>query len=185
MESRLIECDHPNNNVNRCDEDAGLVCCKHITHMHYFKLVNHLFCHHACMLTDKQPEETATSQCATVPTEAEKHTACPPLTDSECDCTCPSTEVNNTECPTPETDSTGNMADTDGARVTTYQCDCTCPIMETSAENKGGTDEQQKTEAVTCTALGGGLGTLAAVLILILVGMVLGWVWSCHRNKSK
>ena len=49
----------------------------------------------------------------------------------------------------------------------------------------GGRDDQQKTDAVTCTALGGGLGTLAAVLILILVGVVLMWVWSCYRNKIK
>ena len=32
-----------------------------------------------------------------------------------------------------------------------------------------------------CVAVGAGLGTLAAVLILVLVGVVLGWVWSCHR----
>ena len=36
-----------------------------------------------------------------------------------------------------------------------------------------------------CTALGGGLGILSAVLAILLVGVVLGWVWSCHRRKGK
>ena len=34
-----------------------------------------------------------------------------------------------------------------------------------------------------CTILGGGLGTLSAVLTILLVGVVLGWVWSCHKRK--
>ena len=36
-----------------------------------------------------------------------------------------------------------------------------------------------------CTALGGGLGILSAVLAILLVGVVLGWVWSCHRKRGK
>ena len=36
-----------------------------------------------------------------------------------------------------------------------------------------------------CTALGGGLGILSAVLAILLVGMVLGWVWSCRRRRGK
>ena len=34
-----------------------------------------------------------------------------------------------------------------------------------------------------CTALGGGLGTLSAALTILLVGVVLGWVWSCRKRK--
>ena len=34
-----------------------------------------------------------------------------------------------------------------------------------------------------CAALGGGLGTLSAVLTILLVGVVLGWVWSCRKRK--
>ena len=34
------------------------------------------------------------------------------------------------------------------------------------------------------TALGGGLGVLSAVLAILLVGVVLGWVWSCHRKRG-
>ena len=60
--------------------------------------------------------------------------------------------------------------------------DCTCPSTEVNGS--AGRGEQQKTETVTCIALGGGLGTLATVLIFILVGVVLGWVWSCHRNRK-
>ena len=36
-----------------------------------------------------------------------------------------------------------------------------------------------------CTALGGGLGLLSAVLAILLVGVVLGWVWSCQRMRGK
>ena len=51
----------------------------------------------------------------------------------------------------------------------------------TMEDIEGRRDEQQKADV----ALGGGLGTLAAVLILILLGVVLGWVWSSHRNRNK
>ena len=27
------------------------------------------------------------------------------------------------------------------------------------------------------------LGGVSAILLLTLVGVVMGWVWSCHRNK--
>ena len=127
------------------------------------------------------------TECATVPTEAEEHTTCPPL---ECDCTCPSTEVNNTECPTPgtypECDCTCPSTEVNNTECPTLgtqstgiypECDCTRP---TQAE----TDAQQNTVAVSCSALGAGLGTLAAVLMAILVGVVIVWVWSCYRNGN-
>ena len=34
-------------------------------------------------------------------------------------------------------------------------------------------------------ALGGGLGGLCAILAILLVGVVMGWVWSCHRGTGK
>ena len=36
-----------------------------------------------------------------------------------------------------------------------------------------------------CAALSGGLGALAALMALGMVGVVLGWVWSCQRRKGK
>ena len=36
-----------------------------------------------------------------------------------------------------------------------------------------------------CTPLGGGLGILSALLAILLVGVVLGWVWSCRRRRVK
>ncbi len=36
-----------------------------------------------------------------------------------------------------------------------------------------------------CTALGGGLGIVTGTLAILLVGVVLGWVWSCHRKRGK
>ena len=114
------------------------------------------------MSTDRQSEETTTLQCDTAATtEAEELATYPPPTDLNRDCTCPSTETSDTEWPTLGT------------------------VSGIVTENKRGTDEQQKTEAVTCTALGGGLGTLAAIQMVILVGVVLGWVWSCHRKIKK
>ena len=63
--------------------------------------------------------------------------------------------ISTTESATTSTVTTGNMADTEGGR----------------------TEEN-------CMAVGAGLGTLAAVLTLILVGVVLGWVWSCCRSHK-
>ena len=34
-----------------------------------------------------------------------------------------------------------------------------------------------------CTALARGLGPLVVVMAIGLVGVVLGWVWSCHRKS--
>ena len=35
-----------------------------------------------------------------------------------------------------------------------------------------------------CTALGGGLGILSAVLTILLIGAVFGWVWSCQKTRG-
>ena len=49
------------------------------------------------------------------------------------------------------------------------------------AQGRGG----NKATITNCAALGGGLGALAGVMFLGLVGVVLGWVWSCHRSREK
>ena len=37
----------------------------------------------------------------------------------------------------------------------------------------------------TCAALGGGLGGLCGFLVILLVGVVMGWVWTCHSKTRK
>ena len=46
-----------------------------------------------------------------------------------------------------------------------------------------GTDQVK--EVYICTPLTGGLGALVVVMAIGLVGVVLGWVWSCHRKRGK
>ena len=36
--------------------------------------------------------------------------------------------------------------------------------------------------ATKVAGLAGGLGSLTAVMTLVTVGVVLGWVWSCHNR---
>lgn len=43
---------------------------------------------------------------------------------------------------------------------------------------------QGEATAGNAAALGGGLGALSIILALGLVGVVTGWVWSCH-NRSR
>ena len=71
----------------------------------------------------------------------------------------------------------GTTEGTDGEG--SYSGDST-PFTESSDEVGGRGDLRHQH---LCTALGGGLGTLSAVLIILLVGVVLGWVWSCRKRK--
>ena len=41
-----------------------------------------------------------------------------------------------------------------------------------------------KAAAGTTVAVGAGLGILSIVLALGLVGMVISWVWSCHKRRE-
>ena len=41
----------------------------------------------------------------------------------------------------------------------------------------------QPTVMCDCSGQAGGLGTLIVLLILLLVGVILGWVWSPHRRN--
>ena len=47
-------------------------------------------------------------------------------------------------------------------------------------------EESGEGQPVTsCTVIGATLGAVSAILLLALVGMVMGWVWFCHRDKGK
>ena len=41
-----------------------------------------------------------------------------------------------------------------------------------------------KREVNNCAALSGGLGALAALMALGMVGVALGWVWSCSKGRG-
>ena len=43
---------------------------------------------------------------------------------------------------------------------------------------------KQKEAAGNTVAVGAGLGILSIVLGLGLVGVVIGWVWSCHKRRE-
>ena len=88
----------------------------------------------------------------------------PALTPSSCAC-------QTSPTPTP-------------SRMTTNVTDVTeGEIANTNSQVGDMMGEDQ--ESVTCLALGGGLGGLCAILALLLVGVVVGWVWSCHRRTRK
>ena len=55
------------------------------------------------------------------------------------------------------------------------------PIGNTSG---GGGVNQTAKEVNNCAALSGGLGALAALMTLGVVGVVLGWAWSCQRRRK-
>ena len=53
-----------------------------------------------------------------------------------------------------------------------------CPALPTGCADDGAVKERN-------TAIGAALGGVAAGLLLALVGVVMGWVWSCHKNNCK
>ena len=53
-----------------------------------------------------------------------------------------------------------------------------CPVVTTGSAGAGAVGESS-------TAIGSALGGVAAILLLILMGVVLGWVWTCHRTAMK
>ena len=125
--------------------------------------------------------ETEYTECP----EAE-YTECPETEYTECPeaeyTECPETEY--TECPEaectecPETEPCASATNT--TAVEQAHIENTIPTPGVCASGEG---QQSRTD--NCTAIGGGLGALAVVLALTLVGVVLGWVWHCRRNKKK
>ena len=73
------------------------------------------------------------------------------------------------ECATAE--SPNNISDSDGNTSTT------CPVATTGCAGAGAVGESS-------TAVGAALGGVAAVLLLILMGVVMGWAWTCCRTKT-
>ncbi len=70
----------------------------------------------------------------------------------------------------------------DGDTITTAASSRSCTGTDKVDSREGGMDGA----AVECStlAIGAALGAVSAILLLTLVGVVTGWVWSRHRNKS-
>ena len=113
-------------------------------------------------------EDGVTCECTECP-ETE-YTECPETEYTECP------EAECTECP--ETEPCASATNT--TAVEQAHIENTIPTPGVCASGEG---QQSRTD--NCTAIGGGLGALAVVLALTLVGVVLGWVWHCRRNKKK
>ena len=58
---------------------------------------------------------------------------------------------------------------------------------DVNAEDKNNADDEDDDDAmVFCPppTIAAGLGVVATILFLIVMGVVTGWVWSCHRKKA-
>ena len=65
--------------------------------------------------------------------------------------------------------------------------DTPTPTPDSTAGRRAGSETNQNTERLAtsdnCTAIGAALGVVSAILLLALVGVVTGWVWTCHRYR--
>ena len=66
----------------------------------------------------------------------------------------------------------------------------TLSALHTTAS--GGTEDEHTMDSnptmdscSSLAALGGGLGGLCAILAILLVGVAMGWVWTCHKKTRK
>ena len=57
-------------------------------------------------------------------------------------------------------------------------------VTPPSMQAAGGKGHPQAME-YNCASLSGGLGALAALMAIGMMGVALGWAWSCHRRKGK
>ena len=61
----------------------------------------------------------------------------------------------------------------------------TAPTLEARGNTSGRGLSNTAKEVNNCAALSGGLGALAILMGLGLVGVIIGWVWSCHRRRER
>lgn len=63
----------------------------------------------------------------------------------------------------------------------------TSPIGMISTTQLTGSESahQESKKGTNCVAEGITLGGLNTILLVILSAVIVGWVWSCHRNKGK
>ena len=208
-EDKLIECDGKNT-VNSCNQFAGVTCSK-LKHSKCYMYCNNYADSSALLelALGITQEETTTCQTNTLsecscpttqeltfsdntPTTQEPPT-CPPGPSEDIptsqdtstgdthhnNSTDPSTDPNSTTPPsTPLTTvSPASSEYSSGTENTT--------LPSTSQEKPLSSSEPRQEQTDSCTSLGAALGGVAAVLAVILVGVVLGWVWHCQRNKGR
>ena len=92
---------------------------------------------------------------------------------------CPDYPTINTEehpyniTSAPSSTDTADTPTSPGAGAEGREGESEAPTMKKAAESR-----------TPCSAVGGALGVLCVVLAALLVGVVMGWVWSC-RNKAR
>ena len=153
-------------------------------------------------LPQDQSQPTTTSECSctttfqdTTPTTQEPPT-CPPGPSEDIptsqDTSTGDTHHNTSTDPSTDLNSTTSPS-TPLAGVSPANSECTCPASQdysgtedkTLTISQGQTPSSFEEQTNSCTPLGAALGGVAASLAVILVGVVLGWVWHCYRNKDR
>ena len=158
-------------------------------------------CYNAGVLCVSSTSNAQTLSVSTPPLECEESER-PMVEPTECrmpePTECPTSEPTELECPTPDPtecpmpDPTESPTPDPTEHPEGEPCKCTASTYSTTNTTTADTTEHAQNADTplsqrridSCTAIGGGLGALAAVLALTLVGVVLGWVWHCHRNKG-
>ena len=67
------------------------------------------------------------------------------------------------------------------------QRETSCTVTPSGLATTGNISETNtcKREVNNCAALSGGLGALTVLMALGMVGVALGWVWSCSKGRRK
>ena len=156
LPGRLIECNHEDI-ADSCTAEAGVICGKVTDN------TNTLY---------HSPHADSLSCLRTIIADTPE-----PQTCDYSDTTSPTSTSSLTTSSTPP------------SLVSTSPANTTLPdgfnSQTTHFPTNGASGEGQQSRTDSCTAIGGGLGALAAVLALTLVGVILGWVWHCRRNNRK
>ena len=163
--------------------NAGVVCSKmHNLLVHYRKLCNVL-----SAIPDSSLLNTSTPGPATPP----QTTATPSITDPATSTFEPdmpisdrTTTIADLTTPTPDhtTPTPDNVTST--SDLVTPTPDITTPTSDPATAGMGKNMLVVGTGG-DCRNIGISLGVVLAITLLTLVGVVMGWVWSCHKKKIK
>ena len=100
-------------------------------------------------------------------------------------CHYPAGKMMNVECPLP-TQISPTCPTTTRTHPATNTVEMSTTVGSLGGDMVGGAQSAESCDSCpSLAALGGGLGVLCAILALLLVGVVVGWVWSCHRRIGK
>ena len=165
--SKLTDCEYNIANEESCTEEAGVMCSKYS----YTPILMPMATMQAAAYY-VDPASCLTYTPPDTPTCAATTTSSSPPPDT--------TSTTSVTCSTPTTCPTCNCStDYTAHTPATTMPDTTHPLATEELL------EGQQSRTDSYTAIGGGLGALAVVLALTLVGVVLGWVWHCRANRRK